>query len=61
VQSLLLESTERASNEILASFTLDFDYGHSQIWFERESGATLCSTDRDFLRFEGLKLVDPTR
>jgi len=26
-----------------------------------ESGATLCSTDRDFLRFEGLKLVDPTR
>src|SRR5204863_9501021 len=26
-----------------------------------ESGATLCSTDRDFLQFEGLKLVDPTR
>ena len=26
-----------------------------------ESGATLCSTDLDFLRFEGLKLVDPTR
>jgi len=26
-----------------------------------ESGATLCSTDRDFLRFEGLKLIDPTR
>ncbi len=26
-----------------------------------EQGATLCSTDRDFRRFEGLKLVDPTR
>jgi uncharacterized protein len=26
-----------------------------------ESGATLCSTDRDFLRFEGLELIDPTR
>lgn len=25
-----------------------------------EQGATLCSTDRDFRRFEGLKLVDPT-
>jgi uncharacterized protein len=24
-----------------------------------EHGATLCSTDRDFRRFEGLKLVDP--
>ena len=26
-----------------------------------EQGATLCSTDRDFKRFEGLKLVDPTQ
>lgn len=26
-----------------------------------EQGATLCSTDRDFRRFEGLKLVDPTQ
>jgi toxin-antitoxin system PIN domain toxin len=25
-----------------------------------EQGATLCSTDRDFRRFDGLKLVDPT-
>jgi len=25
-----------------------------------EQGATLCSTDRDFRRFEGLKLLDPT-
>jgi predicted nucleic acid-binding protein len=25
-----------------------------------EQGATLCSTDRDFRRFEGLKLIDPT-
>lgn len=25
-----------------------------------EQGATLCSTDRDFRRFHGLKLVDPT-
>jgi len=24
-----------------------------------EQGATLCSTDRDFRRFEGLKLLDP--
>jgi hypothetical protein len=24
-----------------------------------EHGATLCSTDRDFRRFRGLKLVDP--
>ena len=26
-----------------------------------EQGATLCSTDRDFRRFEGLKLLDPTQ
>jgi uncharacterized protein len=26
-----------------------------------EQGATLCSTDRDFRRFEGLKLIDPTQ
>jgi toxin-antitoxin system PIN domain toxin len=26
-----------------------------------EQGATLCSTDRDFRRFVGLKLVDPTQ
>jgi uncharacterized protein len=26
-----------------------------------EQGATLCSTDRDFRRFAGLKLVDPTQ
>lgn len=26
-----------------------------------EQGATLCSTDRDFRRFDGLKLFDPTR
>jgi toxin-antitoxin system PIN domain toxin len=26
-----------------------------------ENGATLCSTDRDFRRFNGLKLLDPTR
>jgi uncharacterized protein len=25
-----------------------------------EHGATLCSTDRDFRRFEGLKLLDPS-
>jgi toxin-antitoxin system PIN domain toxin len=25
-----------------------------------EHGATLCSVDRDFRRFRGLKLVDPT-
>ena len=25
-----------------------------------EQGATLCSTDRDFRRFEGLTVVDPT-
>ena len=25
-----------------------------------ECGATLCSTDRDFRRFRGLKLLDPT-
>jgi uncharacterized protein len=25
-----------------------------------EQGATLCSTDRDFRRFEGLTIVDPT-
>jgi len=25
-----------------------------------EHGATLCSTDRDFRRFRGLKLLDPT-
>jgi uncharacterized protein len=25
-----------------------------------EQGATLCSTDRDFRRFRGLKLIDPT-
>lgn len=24
-----------------------------------EQGATLCSTDRDFRRFQGLKLIDP--
>jgi uncharacterized protein len=24
-----------------------------------EQGATLCSTDRDFRRFQGLKLADP--
>ena len=24
-----------------------------------EQGATLCSTDRDFRRFRGLKLIDP--
>ncbi len=26
-----------------------------------EQGATLCSTDRDFLRFPGLKRLDPTQ
>ncbi len=26
-----------------------------------EHGATLCTTDRDFHRFDGLKLLDPTR
>jgi hypothetical protein len=26
-----------------------------------EHGATLCSTDRDFRRFDGLKLFDPTQ
>jgi uncharacterized protein len=26
-----------------------------------EQGATLCSTDRDFRRFRGLKLIDPTQ
>lgn len=26
-----------------------------------EHGATLCSTDRDFRRFDGLKLFDPSR
>ena len=26
-----------------------------------EQGATLCSTDRDFRRFQGLKLVDPVQ
>ena len=26
-----------------------------------EHGATLCTTDRDFARFPGLRLVDPTR
>ena len=26
-----------------------------------EHGATLCSTDRDFRRFRGLKLLDPTQ
>jgi uncharacterized protein len=26
-----------------------------------EQGATLCSTDRDFRRFQGLKLIDPTQ
>jgi toxin-antitoxin system PIN domain toxin len=26
-----------------------------------EHGAALCSTDRDFRRFDGLRLVDPTR
>jgi uncharacterized protein len=26
-----------------------------------ELGAALCTTDRDFRRFEGLKLIDPTR
>jgi uncharacterized protein len=26
-----------------------------------EHGATLCSTDRDFRRFEGLKLLDPSQ
>lgn len=26
-----------------------------------EQGATLCSTDRDFRRFQGLKLLDPTQ
>jgi toxin-antitoxin system PIN domain toxin len=26
-----------------------------------EHGATLCSTDRDFRRFEGLKLLDPSK
>lgn len=25
-----------------------------------EHGATLCTTDRDFMRFEGLRLIDPT-
>jgi predicted nucleic acid-binding protein len=25
-----------------------------------EHGATLCSTDRDFRRFRGLKLLDPS-
>jgi uncharacterized protein len=25
-----------------------------------EHGATLCSVDRDFRRFRGLKLIDPT-
>ena len=35
-------------------------------WLERpnvlalEHGATLCSTDRDFRRFRGLKLLDPS-
>jgi uncharacterized protein len=26
-----------------------------------EQGATLCTTDRDFRRFDGLKVFDPTR
>ncbi len=26
-----------------------------------EQGATLCSTDRDFRRFQGLKLIEPTQ
>lgn len=26
-----------------------------------EQGATLCSTDRDFRRFDGIKLFDPTQ
>lgn len=26
-----------------------------------EQGATLCSSDRDFRRFDGLKLLDPTQ
>jgi toxin-antitoxin system PIN domain toxin len=26
-----------------------------------ESGAILCSTDRDFRRFRGLKIIDPTQ
>jgi predicted nucleic acid-binding protein len=26
-----------------------------------EQGATLCSTDRDFRRFQGLKLFDPVQ
>jgi uncharacterized protein len=25
-----------------------------------EHGATLCSVDRDFRRFKGLRLIDPT-
>ena len=26
-----------------------------------EQGATLCTTDRDFRRFDGVKLIDPTQ
>ena len=26
-----------------------------------ENGASICTTDRDFTRFEGLQVVDPTR
>jgi hypothetical protein len=53
--SIFVEQVKRA--QVLGPLVTDAALAALAI----ESGATLCSTDRDFLRFEGLKLVDPTR
>jgi len=53
--SIFVEQVKRA--QVLGPLVTDAALAALAI----ESGATLCSTDRDFLRLEGLKLVDPTR
>jgi hypothetical protein len=53
--SIFVEQVKRA--QVLGPLATDAALAALAIEF----GATLCSTDRDFLRFEGLKLVDPTR
>jgi predicted nucleic acid-binding protein len=53
--SIFVEQVKRA--QVLGPLVTDAALAALAI----ESGATLCSTDRDFLRFEGLELIDPTR
>lgn len=53
--SIFVEQVKRA--QVLGPLVTDAALAALAI----ESGAALCSTDRDFLRFEELKLIDPTR